>query len=356
MKSPAFRTITESPLNGAPLPSVLMQGATTGTGEFFVRNHGGIGGRNEFAVRGMVRSPIHEMRAGLPASLADLPRRSVEATLQCAGNRRTSLQKFRPIPNEVPWPSEAISNAMWEGVSLADVLHRTGVLDGAAHVWFLGSDELTGKHAGEQFGASIPLAKALSGSVLLADTMNGAPLPAEHGAPLRALVPGYIGARSVKWLTEVRVEREPTPNYFQQAYSVFPPSMLAVPPGNVGGVVLGEFPLSSAFGGPGDGDTMRVGTSTVCGWAIVGGDRVVTQLQVSSDGGATWMDARFTTPAKRFVWRLWEADITLAPGEHELVCRAFDDAGGTQPDDVRTVWNVKGYANNSWDRITVRAI
>ena len=93
---------------------------------------------------------------------------------------------------------------------LADVLEQAGVLDDAAHVWFIGADKLSGKHTGDVFGASIPLSKAMDRRTLLADEMNGVPLTPDHGAPLRVIVPGYIGARSVKWLREIRLEREPT--------------------------------------------------------------------------------------------------------------------------------------------------
>jgi sulfite oxidase len=283
------------------------------------------------------------------------PRTSVEATLQCAGNRRLALQHIRPIPNEIPWDNAAIGNAMWSGVPLADVLEHAGVVDGASHVWFVGADALSGKHSGDVFGGSIPLAKAMERSTLLADMMNGEPLSAEHGAPLRVIVPGYIGARSVKWLREIRLEREPSPNHFQRAYSLFPSSTLTVPDGHAGGRVLDEFPVSSAFGAPSAGSTVPAGRVSVRGWSIGTGSRTVERVEVSSDGAATWTQARFLSPARPFVWRLWEAECTLRRGAHELICRAIDDGGNAQPDDARTTWNIKGYANNCWDRISVRA-
>jgi sulfite oxidase len=90
------------------------------------------------------------------------------------------------------------------------------------------------------------------------------------------------------------------------------------------------------------------------GWAIGTGSRCVERVEVSCDGGATWVQARFLSPPRAFVWRLWEADCTLRRGVHELICRAVDDGGNAQPDDPRDTWNIKGYVNNCWDRISVR--
>ncbi len=360
MKSPTFRAITDAPLNGAPDAAALVRSHQTDTADFFVRNHGeplhapADGGTPslQLKVHGAVRMPL-TLSTSFLTSIA--PRVSVEATLQCAGNRRTSLQQIRPIPNEIPWDNAAIGNATWTGVPLADVLEHAGVLDDARHVWFIGADTLTGKHSGRVFGASIPLSKAMDRNTLLADEMNGVPLTTEHGAPLRVVVPGFIGARSVKWLREIRLEREPSSNHFQRAYSLFPPSTLSVPDGHAGGRVLDEFPVSSAFGSPATGGVVPAGRVTARGWSIGTGSHTVSRVEISSDGGATWTPARFLSPAKPFVWRLWEADCELRRGVHELICRAVDDAGNAQPDDARNTWNVKGYVNNCWDRISVRA-
>ena len=373
MKSSEFRALTSAPLNGAPSPAALIRNHITGVADFFVRNHGEVPGPPKpgtetplsLRVTGLVQTPldlpfpdpsVSPVSAQAPRYPFLATRSSIESSLQCAGNRRTSLQRIRQIPNEVPWTNEAIGNAIWEGISLKEILDHSILDPQAKHVWFLGSEALTGKHAGEKFGASIPIEKAIDGSVILADTMNGAPLTANHGAPLRAIVPGYIGARSVKWLAEIRVEREPSPNYFQRAYSVFPSTMLAVPHGNTGGIVLGEMPLNSAFAAPEDGARVSPGTLTARGWSLAGGDRLVERVEVSADGGTTWAPARFLSPAKKFVWRIWEAELTLGRGEHELVCRAFDNAGNHQPSNPADVWNVKGYANNSWDRVRIGAL
>lgn len=340
MKSTAFQSITTDPVNGAPTPEALAAGHVTPVEHFFVRNHTA---PPQLAQAGVVRVDGLVQHAGSVA-LAGLPRTRVEATLQCAGNRRCGLIAHREIPGELPWTNEAIGNAVWEGVSLAAVLESAGVNDrdaNALHVWFTGADVVSGKGAPEAFGASIPFAKAMRPEVILADTMNGAPLEALHGAPLRAIVPGYIGARSVKWLTDIRVERGISTSTFQRAYSI---------DSGAGAEVLGPLPVNSAFALPDSWNTVA-GRVTVRGWAVASHDAVVERVEVSSDGGATWTAARFTSPERRFTWRLWEADVTLPRGECELVCRAFDSAGASQSALTAEVWNARGYLNNSWHRV-----
>jgi sulfite oxidase len=149
--------------------------------------------------------------------------RQVAATLECAGNRRKGLIAIRDIPAEAPWGPGATGTATWSGVALADVLALAGPLPDAAHVGFEGADLCAEAHAPERFGGSIPLEKACRSEVLLAWAMNGQALPPVHGAPLRVLVPGYIGARSVKWLERIEVRATPSRGYFQHvAYRLLP--------------------------------------------------------------------------------------------------------------------------------------
>jgi sulfite oxidase len=342
VKSTAFQSITTDPVNGAPTPEALATGHITAVEHFFVRNHAA---PPALAPAGVVRVGGLVLRTG-SISLTGLPRTRVEASLQCAGNRRCGLAAHREIPDELPWTNEAIGNAIWEGVSLAAVLESAGITErdtGGLHVWFTGADVVSGKGKPEAFGASIPFAKAMRPEVIVADTMNGAPLDAHHGAPLRVIVPGYIGARSVKWLTDIRVERVMSTSRFQSAYSIVSAS---------GPQVLGALPVNSALALP-DSCTLPSGAQTVRGWAIGSDDAVIERVEVSADGGATWANARLTSPERRFVWRLWEARVTLTRGACELVCRAFDSSGAAQPARAADVWNARGYLNNSWHRVAV---
>ncbi|MFL6193535.1 MAG: sulfite oxidase [Thermoanaerobaculia bacterium] len=355
-KHPRFLVRQEEPFNAGPGPAELLAGFVTPNDLFFVRNHGDVPAVDPASYRltvdGLVERP-------LSLSLDDLrrlPRQTVAATLQCAGNRRMELIEHAPITNELPWGTEAVSNAEWSGVPLAEVLAAAGIREGAEHAAFLGLDE-TERHGHRfHFGGSIPLEKAVHPEVLLADTMNGQPLPPVHGAPLRVVVPGYIGARSVKWVSRITLQATPSDNYFQaKAYRLFPPHF---GPDNVvweQGMMLGEAPVNSVIGSPLDGERLPAGPARVRGWALAGGGREVARVDVSVDGGRTWTTADFTPGDGRWAWRFWEATVELAAGGNEIICRAIDGAAQTQPHSPGEVWNFKGYANNAWHRVRVTA-
>jgi sulfite oxidase len=347
------------PFNGGPAAGHLLGSFVTPNELFFVRNHGGVPTVDpaswRLTVEGLVERP-------LSLSLEDLrrlPRASVTATLQCAGNRRLEMMAWQPIKNELPWGTEAISNAEWSGVPLREVLAAASIRlearPGARHVAFTGLDE-TERHGHQfHFGGSIPLDKAGHAEVLLADTMNGEPLPAVHGAPVRVVVPGYIGARSVKWLSRITVQEGPSDNYFQaKAYRLFP---ACYGPDNVEwekGLMLGEAPINSVILSPAEEETVPAGRIEVRGWALAGGDRQVARVDVSADGGKSWTVADLGPEGGDYTWRLWTAALDLSPGGHEIVCRAWDTAAQTQPEHASQVWNFKGYANNAWHRVRVR--
>jgi sulfite oxidase len=258
------------------------------------------------------------------------------------------------IPGELPWGAEAIGTAEWAGVPLRDVLARAGVAPRAAHVAFTGLDEVERQGGRFGFGGSIPIEKALSPEVILAYEMNGKPLPPLHGAPLRVVAPGYIGARSVKWLAELKVQAAPSENYFQaHAYKLFPPSVCAANVDWGGGLMLGELSLIGVICAPAPGARLAAGPALVHGYAFAGGGRSIERVDVSADGGATWQVAALLGERSRWAWRRWEAWVDLAPGAHRLVARACDSAANFQPEDPRQLWNFKGYMNNAWHRIQV---
>ena len=179
------------------------------------------------------------------------------ATLQCAGNRRAGLIAIRDIPGESPWGPGATGTATWTGVALADVLALAGPRRDAAHVGFEGADFCPEARPAQRFGGSIPLDKARRPEVLLAWAMNGEPLPPVHGAPLRVVVPGYIGARSVKWLERIEVRSTPWAGYFQHvAYRLLPEDGT---PGPGAGMPLGLVALNSDVLSPADGETVAAG-------------------------------------------------------------------------------------------------
>jgi sulfite oxidase len=354
-QQPGMRVHQTDPLNvGAPL-ELLRQSFVTPQDCFFVRNHGPVPHvdvhRYRLSVFGRVQVPLalslDELRTHFPAS-------TVMATLQCAGHRRDELAAFRPIPGEIPWGAETIGNAVWRGVALREVLQAAGVGPDVEHVAFLGLDA---SHNGSKhfaFGGSIPIAKALSSEVLLAYEMNGEPLSPQHGFPLRVLVPGYIGARSVKWLASIVLQDAPSTNYYQaRAYKLFPPHVQAESADWSQGQMLGVLPLNAVIFRPCEGELLKAGPIRIQGYATAPEGNQLERVEVSSDGGATWTQATLLEQPQPWTWCFWEVTVSLDPGTHELIVRAWDTAGGTQPEDVRQVWNCKGYLNHAWHRVTV---
>jgi sulfane dehydrogenase subunit SoxC len=286
-------------------------------------------------------------------SLDDLrsrPSTTSAVTLECAGNGRARLS---PRPISQPWLLEAVGTAEWTGVRLRDLLDEAGVADTAVEVVFRGLDR--GVEGGEAqfYERSLPLADARRDEVLLAWAMNGAPLPPQHGFPLRLVVPGWYGMTSVKWLDRITVTDESFAGYQQtRSYRLrqhpdepgepvtrMVPRSLMIPPG------VPDFVTRERL--------LELGPCTVRGraWSGLG---AVASVEVSADGGATWSAARLgPAPSSRYAWRGWEWDWdSSTPGEYELSCRATDDAGNTQPLEPR--WNLGGYANNEPHRVQVR--
>ena len=340
----------QEPLNSEPPRAALAGAPITPLERFYVRNHGPVPARTApLRVDGLVARPLELSLADLQA----LPRHELTATLQCAGARRAALLAVRDIPGEAPWGPGATGTATWAGAALADVLAEAGVDPAVRHVAFRGADQSAEAAPPQRYDVSIPLTKALRPEVLLAWEMNGEPLTPVHGAPLRALVPGFIGARSVKWLERVELRREPSDGYYQAtAYRMLPADGTPAPGA---GFALGEVSLNSDILVPDDGARVAAGAVELGGYAFAGGDRAVAHVEVSADDGAHWTAAQLLEDQGAWAWRLWRATLELAPGRHELVVRAWDSAGGTQPEHAATVWNPKGYANTAWGRVVVEA-
>jgi sulfite oxidase len=360
---------TADPYNAEPRLLALVADQITPVNHFYVRNHGPlptVDVKNfKLTVAGMdgntTTFTLDELKQRFKAV-------TVEATLTCAGNRRQELSSIKPVGG-VQWDAGAIGNATWTGVSLADVLIAGDISDGAKHVWFEGLDPIKEKDGSvAPFGGSIPLGKPklLVGTggkalkvllperqVVLAHSMNGQPLPPEHGFPLRSIVPGYIGARSVKWLTKITLSDKPSPNhYVAEAYKVIQTDSkdeaAAAEP-------IYSFPINAAICAPAAGATVKAGQTLVSGYALPSGNGSahIDKVEVSADGGKNWTAARLLGTPTPFTWQHWTADLNLKPGKHELVVRATDTAGHAMPE--KGDWNFKGYLYNGWHRLTINA-
>ena len=257
------------PFNAETGLAALDEGPLTATDAFYVRGHGAVPEIDPATWRLHVDGAVERE---LDLSFATLREAFVErtetATLQCAGNRRAGLMAIRDIPGEAPWGPGATGTATWTGVALADVLALAGPLHEAAHVGFEGADLCPEAQPAQRFGGSIRLDKACRPEVLLAWAMNGEPLLPVHGAPLRVVVPGYIGARSVKWLERIEVRATPWPGYFQHvAYRLLPEDGT---PGPGAGMPLGLVALNADVLSPADGETVAAGPVEVRGYAFAG--------------------------------------------------------------------------------------
>jgi len=345
----------QQPFNAETRVAALAEGALTATSAFYVRGHGAVPEIDpaswRLRVHGLVERELDLSLATLREAFRE---REVTATLQCAGNRRAGLMAVRDIPGEAPWGPGATGTATWTGITLADVLTLAGPLEDGAHVGFVGADTCPEATPDQPFGGSIPVEKACRPEVLLVWGMNGEPLQPVHGAPVRVVVPGYIGARSVKWLERIEVRSSPWDGYFQHVvYRLLPEDATAGPGA---GMPLGLVALNADVLSPADGETVAAGPVEVRGYAFAGGERHVARVDVSLDGGAHWSQAELLDDLGRWAWRHWRITVDLAPGEHEILVRAWDSSAATQPEDEAALWNPKGYVNNARPRVRIRAV
>jgi len=320
---------------------------------FFVRNH--MHEPSELDAKDWRLSLGGEVEKSLTLSLADLAKletHSIVNTLECAGNGRSL---HRPQVPGVQWGKGAVSTARFSGPRLRDVLQRAGVKSAGKHVMFRGLDEVPGKVP--PFIRSIPIEKALDPDTLIATHMNGSPLTKHHGFPARALVPGWIGAASCKWLTEIKVvETEFAGNFMSPAYR-FPNQPVqpgdAVKPEDTH--PLTALSVKSVISGPSDG--ARVKTETKTGKVIVhgaawAGESDIAKVEISTDGAANWSPAKLGYEQAHYAWRLWSYDWKPAKvGDYTILSRATDNQGRTQPSTA--VWNPSGYLYNAVDQVKI---
>ena len=351
-----LKVLLAEPLNAQPALAPLIENWITPVEHFYVRSHAPVPEVDvasfRLSVEGMVERPLS---IGVQQLREEFKQQTALATMTCAGNRRNEHSLVKKIDG-VPWEAGAIGNARWGGTRLADVLKKAGVKSGAKHVWFESVDRIERDGGTIPFGASIPLDKALAekteGAVLVADQMNGKPLPADHGFPLRTVVPGYIGARSVKWLGRIVVSDRPSPNhYVANAYKIVSEGTKAE---FAAAKPIYNYPINSVICRPADGAAAKKGDLRVQGYALANGydGRTIDRVLVSVDGGKEWKGAKIVSPNRAFCWCLWQADIALAAQSKSITVMAIDSAGFAQPEKID--WNAKGYLFNSWHRIGIR--
>eukprot|EP00043_Microstomoeca_roanoka_P001918 m.35362 g.35362 ORF g.35362 m.35362 type:complete len:495 (-) comp11131_c2_seq1:37-1521(-) len=364
-RHPALVVHQDRPFNAEMPPALSMDSYLTPASLFYVRHHHPVPVVEENAyvlqIGGVGITP-------LSLSLQDLKTKfsavEVTATLQCGGNRRSELNATEHTQG-LKWTTGAISTATWKGVRLRDVLEAAGLTEAEANR--LGVRFINLYPLDPPYDASVPVDKALSvtGDVILAYEMNGQSLPPDHGFPLRAIVPGYIGARSVKWLSKIEASTEESESTWQRGipYKMCPSHVKTISDElDVGSLPsVNEMPVQSAIMSPACGAIVSKEDESVHvrGYAWSGGGRNIVRVDVSADGGETWMTATLLEGSdqkanRAWAWTFWEADVPLNFNQGkkvQLVCRAVDSSANQQPESPSSVWNLRGILNNSWHRV-----
>lgn len=364
-RHPALIVQGEAPFNAETDMKLLVQNQLTPNDLFYVRNHMPVPVIQADDYRLEVVDTDGKTLVTLSLEqLKKLPKHVVAATVQCAGNRRNELNAVKKVKGG-RWEAGAISNAEWGGARLSDVLafaqrNASGPkkLD-AQHVCFEGLDADPG--TGTVYAASVPMdVLRRVPDVLLAYEMNGETLPRDHGYPVRAVVPGVVGARCVKWLGRVVLSEEESSSHWQrQDYRSFSPDVDWDTVDFSKAPSIQEMPVVSTIGDHTVDKEKH--TVSLSGYAWSGDGKAIIRVDVSADGGQTWQGAtlREKGPQKRnetYDWTLWDATIDLPQNQKmQLVCKAIDSAYNTQPERAETIWNLRGLLNNAWHRVDVES-
>lgn len=314
---------------------------------FFVRSHFGPPAVGlspwRLEIDGLVDRPV----ALSLDDLARLEQVKLPAVLQCSGNGRGF---FSPTIPGVGWGRGAVGNAEWSGVRLVDVLKRAGVQAEAAHVQLMGADSPPNPKT-PAFFRSIPLARALDPSTLLATSMNGEPLPLLHGGPVRLVVPAWAGNHWIKWLRKVTVAKDEAPGFYMQTGYKIPkvptPPGVDLKPADLKSVTTMN--VKSLIARPLEGATLRAGRVEIRGVAWTG-EGVIAKVEVQVEPDGPWTLARLEGEPRAGTWVVWSMPWDAKRGRHTVRARATDSSGDVQPE--TTPWNRSGYLWNAIDRVT----
>src|SRR5579875_250458 len=297
---------------------------------FYVRSHFDTPHIEVSSWRLQVAGEIERPRAFTFAEVLDAPQRHVTATLECAGNSRGFLPQ--PVKG-VEWGPGAVGTAQWTGVPLAWVIERGRLQNGAVSVILEGADSgfaegATGLSAPIPFAYGLDIEKAFNADVLLAWQMNGRELDRRHGFPLRALVPGWYGMASVKWLRRIVVSNQRFQGYFQTfEYSRWQ-DLYGIP--SLAPLTRGEVKAGIAY--PAAGESLRAGAVCPVHGAAWAGESEIDRVEVSVDRGLTCGPTCLLDPPRPYCWVRWQYPWTpRRSGSFTLMARASARDGRLQP-------------------------
>jgi sulfite oxidase len=356
-KNPNLVVLGEKPLV-AETPEYLLDDDTTPTEKFFIR-HNGTPPQAPSDVDAWKLTIDGEVNKPLEITLGEIKKRAQAKTyrmvLECGGNGRSF---FTPTARGNQWTNGGAGCAEWTGIPLATLLRAAGVKQSAVYTSNYGADvHLSGDPKREVISRGVPIAKAMNEFSLLVWAMNGKPLENVHGGPLRLIHPGWPGSTSHKWLTKITLR-----NKVHDGQGMLGTNYrVAIKPMMPGGKaddsnfrILESMPVRSIITSPQNGHRLAAGTRELrlrgAAWS---GEPDVRRVDVSTDFGATWQQARLANPRNRYDWRRWTATLKLpSDGYYEVWARATDSSGRSQPH-VAGAWNPQGYGANSMHRIAV---
>ncbi|KAI2795542.1 hypothetical protein BLOT_016511, partial [Blomia tropicalis] len=333
----------DKPFNAETPSHLLMNGWLTSNNNFFIRNHLSVPEVDikdyELEIDGLTLEEPIQLTLDQIKTL--FPKHSVTSVVQCARNRRDQLNTIKEVKG-ISWGVGAIDNAQWTGAKLVDILQYCGVDmndPSINHVQFKGLDL---DATSTPYGAS---ALNPMNEFICAYEMNGEPIPADHGFPIRLIAPSVVGARNVKWLGLFHRIWIRQRDEFARAHSIQ------------------QLPIQSAICTPKDGQPIAVQ------WKhdpqSSRGGRAVIRVDLTTDNGRTWHMATLEQESNKpvhhtYSWTLWKIDIPLSVGQlHqgntlEFACRAFDSSYNAQSKQPDEIWNFRRLLNNSWHRIKVQ--
>jgi DMSO/TMAO reductase YedYZ molybdopterin-dependent catalytic subunit len=347
-----LRVLEDAPFNAETFAEAL-DAPITEVGTFFIRNNGIMPPSVDFSgwtltVDGEVDRPQSFSVDALKANFETV---HLTAVLECAGNGRNTVV---PKTGGLQWSDGAVGCARWTGVRLGDVLRACGIKRTAVYTAHLSPDIQVENPREPALSRGLPIQKALAPETLLAFAMNGAPLPREHGGPLRIVAPGYPGSAWQKWLARLWVRDREHDGVKMTGHDYrLPDRPLAPgePTDKVHFSVITDMPVKSVITFPAAGFVIPVNKPVeVRGFAWTG-RAAVDSVTVSIDGGASWHDAELEPLTEPFAWRRFRKTLTpTAAGSATFVARARDVEGHVQP--LTSPWNPNGYCNNSVHRVS----
>ncbi|KAL8697180.1 MAG: hypothetical protein Q9224_002438 [Gallowayella concinna] len=370
----------------APLSALFNEGFLTSPELFYVRNHGAVPKVKEadipdweFSIEGLVERP---MTLSIRQLIAEYEQITCPITLVCAGNRRKEQNQVRKSKG-FSWGAAGVSTALFTGVAIADLIRKARPQKKARFVCMEGADKLPNGF----YGTSVKLNWVMDPNkgMMLAHKMNGETLRPDHGKPLRAVIPGQIGGRSVKWLKKLILTAEPSDNWYHIYDNRVLPTVIS-PEESANNpkwwtddrYAIYDLSTNSATAYPAHEEQLSlVGGPeyyVTKGYAYGGGGRRITRVELSLDKGTSWRLANIEYPEDKyrdseqylfggrldmswrdscFCWCFWSLSLPVSDlaNSTDILVRAMDESMNIQPRDM--YWSVLGMMNNPWFRVTI---